>query len=144
MWQQLELASGLDKTEWTGAGSGLSISELEKLNLFHLTDLVALMTLMWKCRSLFLKKNLIIKFWDYLSLLNWIGALTLSLLLKLLRRKFQSLFMKFLSPEVALYLYTSTIQHCCIPYKLVFLTATCYFFWTLGSSLKCIKLKFLL
>ena len=45
-----------------------------------------------------------------LPLLNWIGALTLFLLLKLPRRKLEFLSMKFLSRGLALYLYKSTIQ----------------------------------
>ena len=47
------------------------------------------------------------------ALLNWIGALTLSLLLKL-PQKIGALIrsMKFLSSEVALYLYKSTIRPC--------------------------------
>ena len=47
--------------------------------------------------------------------LDWIGTFTLSLMLKLPPRKLSwSLWksMKFLSPEVALYLYNSTIQPC--------------------------------
>ena len=52
---------------WTlissAAGSGLLISMLEKLSLFRLTGLVTLELRCWNC----------------LSLLNWIGALTLSL-----------------------------------------------------------------
>ena len=53
------------------------------------------------------------------SLVNWIGALTLSLLLKLPPKKIGAVIrsMKFLSPEVALYLYKSTIcpcmEYCC-------------------------------
>ena len=48
------------------------------------------------------------------SHLNWIGALALSPLLKLPQRKFElSIYsMKFLSPEVALYLYKSSICPC--------------------------------
>ena len=53
VWQQLELPSELesdldfvDKTLWTGAGSGLLISMLEKLIWFCLTSLIALVLLM--------------------------------------------------------------------------------------------------
>ena len=53
VWQQLELASELesdldfvDKTLWTGVGSGLLISMLEKLIWFCLTSLIALVLLM--------------------------------------------------------------------------------------------------
>ena len=36
-----------------------------------------------KWMGMFLRKNHILKCWNFLSLVNWIGALTLSLLLKL-------------------------------------------------------------
>ena len=69
--------------------------------------------------GLFLRKNHLLRCWGFLSLLNWIGALALSLLLKLVPAKIAALIssMKFLSPEVALYLYKSTIcpcmEYCC-------------------------------
>ena len=44
---------------------------------------------MWKWMGLFLSKNDILKCWGWLSLLNWIVALTLSLLLKLPPRKLE-------------------------------------------------------
>ena len=51
------------------------------------------------------KEKYLLRCWGWLSLLNWIGALTLSLLLKLSQRKLE------------LYLYKSTIllcmEHCC-------------------------------
>ena len=50
-------------------------------------------------------------YWGCLFLLNWIGALALSSLLKLPPRKLIRS-MKFLSPEVALHLYKSTIRPC--------------------------------
>ena len=49
LWQQLELASNLNliyETLWTGTGSGLLISMLEKLNWFCLTGLITLVLLM--------------------------------------------------------------------------------------------------
>ena len=65
--------------------------------------------------SVFEEKSLS-RCWGYLSAVNWIGALALSLLLKLPARKLDP--MKFLSPEVALYLYTFTIppcmEYCCL------------------------------
>ena len=64
---------------------------------------------------LFVRKNHLLRCWDWVSLLNWVGALTLSLLLKLPPRKLEPFLwtsMKFLSPEVALYLYKSTIRPC--------------------------------
>ena len=39
-----------------------------------------------------LEENQFLSCWDFLSLLNWIGALTLSLLVKLLLRKLEPLF----------------------------------------------------
>ena len=62
----------------------------------------------------FLRKNNLLRLWGYLSLLNWIGALTLSLLLKLLPKKIRDLIrsVKFISPELVLYLYKSTIRPC--------------------------------
>ena len=45
------------ETLWTGAKSSLLISMLEKLNWFHLTNLMTLVLLVWKCMGLFLRKN---------------------------------------------------------------------------------------
>ena len=48
LWQELELAFELNliyKTLWTEAGSTLFISMLEKLNWYHLTDLIILVLL---------------------------------------------------------------------------------------------------
>ena len=61
--------------------------------------------------GLFLRKNHLLRCWGWPSLLNWIGILALSLLLKLPSRALICS-MKFLSPEVALYLYKSTIHPC--------------------------------
>ena len=80
------------KTQWTGVGSGLLISMLEKLNSFHLAGLIALVLLIWKRMDLVLKKNHLLRCWDWLSFPNWIGALTWSLLLKLLPRKLEPWF----------------------------------------------------
>ena len=66
---------------------------------------------MGKLMGLFLWKNHLLRCWGWPSLLNSIGALTLSLLLKLPPRKLDDS-MKFLSPEVALYLCKSTIRPC--------------------------------
>ena len=70
-------------TLWTGTRSGLLISVLGTLNSSHLTGLITMALLMWKWMGLFLKKNHLLRCWGWPSLLNWIGALTLSLLLKL-------------------------------------------------------------
>ena len=42
---------------WIGAGGGLLILMLEKLNWFRLTGLITLVLLMWKWIGLFLRKN---------------------------------------------------------------------------------------
>ena len=70
----------------------LLISMLEKLNLFHLNGQINLVLLIWKWMSLLLRKNRLLICWDYLSLLNWIGGLTLSQLLKLSPRKLEPWF----------------------------------------------------
>ena len=80
------------ETMWTEAGSGLLISMPEKFNWFHLTRLITKVLLMWKRTGLFLRKNHLLRCWGWLSLLNWIGALTLSLLLKLPPRKLEPWF----------------------------------------------------
>ena len=77
---------------WTGAGSELLISMLEKLNWFCLTGLIALVLLMWKWLGLFLSKNHLLRCWCWRTLLNWIGTLTLFLLLKLPSRKLEPWF----------------------------------------------------
>ena len=84
---------------------------------------------MWKWMSFFLRKNDFLRCWGWPLFLNWIGALMLSLLLKLPPRKFGALIssMKFLSPEVALYLYKSTIHPCMEYYCHVWAgAASCY------------------
>ena len=83
-----------------------------KINWFHLTDVITLMLLMWKWMGLFLRENHILRCWGWgwLSLLNWIGALTPSYITKKIGVLIRS--MKFLSPEFALYLYESTIRPC--------------------------------
>ena len=75
-----------------GARSDLLISVLGKLNWFYLTGLLALVLLMWKWMGLFLRKNHLLRCWCWPSFLNQIWLLTLSLLLKLPRRKFESQF----------------------------------------------------
>ena len=77
------------KTLWTEVRSGLLISMLGKLNWFCLTGLITMVLLMWKWMGLFLRKNHLLRCWVWPSLLNWIGVLTLSLLLKLPPRKLE-------------------------------------------------------
>ena len=74
------------------AGSGLLISMLEKLNLFHLNGQITLIVLMWKWMDLFLIKKLLLRCWGCFYLLDWIADLTLSLLLKLPPRKLEPWF----------------------------------------------------
>ena len=93
---------------WTGAGSGLQVSMLGKLNWFCLTDLIILVLLMGKWMGLFLRKNLFLRCQGFLSHLNWIGALILSLLLK--PSPIRS--MKFVSLGISLYLYKSVVRPC--------------------------------
>ena len=62
------------------------------INWFRLTGIITLVLLMWKWMRLFLRKNQLWRCWGLLSLLNWIWALTLSLLLKLPPRKLESWF----------------------------------------------------
>ena len=76
------------KTLWTGVRSSLLISMLGILSRFRLTSLITLVLLMWKWVGLFLKKNHLLRCWGW-SLLSWIGALKLSLLLKLPPRKLE-------------------------------------------------------
>ena len=59
---------------------------------FRMTSLITLMLLIWKWLGLFLRKNRLLRYWGWLSLLNWIGALKLFLLLKLPPRKLASWF----------------------------------------------------
>ena len=68
------------------------ISTLEKISWFCLTGLITLMLLMWKWIDLFLRKNRLLRCCDWPSLLNWTGALTSSLLLKLPPRKLEPWF----------------------------------------------------
>ena len=97
------------ETQWTGTRSGLLISMLGKLNWVHLTSLITMVLLMWKWMGLFWRKNHLLRCWGLPSLLNWIGTLILSA-----SKKTGALIcsVKFLSPEVALYLYESNIHPC--------------------------------
>ena len=66
--------------------------DFNNLSLFLLISLVALVLLMWKCMDLLLRNNLCLRCWDCLSLINWIGVLTLSSWLKLPPRKLEPWF----------------------------------------------------
>ena len=77
----------------------------------------------------FPEEKYLLKCWVCLSLLNWIGAFTLSPLLTLSPKKIGVLIhsMKFFSAEVALYLYKSTIWPCMKYYCHVWAdAASCY------------------
>ena len=106
------------KTLWTWAGNSLLISMLEKINWFCLTGLITLVLLMWKQMGLFLNKSHILRCWGWPSLLNWIGALKLSIT-KTASKKIGAFIhsIKFLFPVVALYLYKSVLcpclEYCC-------------------------------
>ena len=84
LWQQLELASELE------SDLGQEVTcwfQSWKLSWFYLTNPTTLVLFVWKWMDLFLRKNNILRCWGWLSVLNWIGPLTLSLLLKLSPRK---------------------------------------------------------
>ena len=96
-------------TLWTGAGSGLLISVLEKLNWFRLTG----GAIDVKMDGFVLEEKSSIKILG-LTKLNW-GSYIISVA-KTASKKIGALIrsMKFLSPEVALYLYKSTIRPCMV------------------------------
>ena len=140
------------------------ISILKKLNWFGLTCLIILLLFMGEWMSLLAKKNYLLRCWGWLFLPNWIEALTLSLLLKLLPRK--------LEPSFALWSFFVLRLFCIsvnLPYghawntvvmsELMLLVATwncwmsykngyagllllhLFLFWTLGSMSKCSQLN---
>ena len=98
---------------WAEVRSGLLISMLGKLNWFYFMCLITMVLLMWKWIGLLLRRNHLLRCWGWPSLLNLIGALTLSII-KTTTKKIGALIrsVKFLSPEVVLYLYKSTIRPC--------------------------------
>ena len=65
------------------------IVDFNALNLFRFASLKMLVLLTWKRIGLLLRKNHPLRFWRCLSLLNWIGALPLSLLIKLPPRELE-------------------------------------------------------
>ena len=89
LWQQLELASELESDLQDTMGWDRKWLVLEKLSLFQLAGLTTLVLLMWKWMDLLMRKNNLLRCWRWLSLLNWIGALTSSPLQKLLPRKLE-------------------------------------------------------
>ena len=139
------------ETLWTGVRSGLLISILEKLNLFHVIGLLTHFLLVLKWMDLLLKENhflrcsRIVFFYE----LNW-GSYAASFISK----KIGALFLppKFFSSEVALFLHKSTIWPCLDyfchvkagnpswkqVYRAVGLSFV-VFTWGPGSSVKCIS-----
>ena len=109
------------------AGNDLLISMLAKPSLFDWSNNTGAIDVKMDGSVLFD----LLRCWGWLSVLNWIGAFKLSLLLKTASKEIGALIrcMKFLSPEVApeiaLYLYKSTI-HPCIEY--------CYDVWAGAPS----------
>ena len=85
LWQQLELASGFesDLRDYCGQGREVSCWFQCWKNSTGLSSPITLVLLVWKLMGLFLKKNHLLRSWGWLSLRNWIGALTLSQLLNL-------------------------------------------------------------
>ena len=83
---------------------------LTSIFVLHFCSMVLLM---WKWMGLFLRKNHLLRCWGWPSLLNCIGAYIISIA-KTASKKIGVLIrsMKFLSPEIALYLYKSTICPC--------------------------------
>ena len=118
---------------------------------------------MWKWVGLFLRKNRLLRCWGWLSLLNWIWALTWSLLLKLPLRKLEPWFvlwsfflLRLLCKPINLpygHAWNTVVMsglllliatwNCCISHKNDMLDCWSFFAasWTLGSSLKCSQLK---
>ena len=107
------VTTSLSSELWAWAGSGLLISMLEKLIWFRLTGLITLVLLMW-WMGLLLRKNHLLKCWGWVSLLNWVEALTLISIAETVSKEVWVLIcsMTFLSPEVALYHCKSTTWLC--------------------------------
>ena len=80
------------ETLWTGVRSGLLISMLRKVSWFRLTGRITMVLLIWKWMVLFLWKSHLLRCLGWPAVLNWIGVLKLSLLLKLPPRKLERLF----------------------------------------------------
>ena len=103
------------ETLWSRVKTGLLISMLGKLSWFHFTSLKAMVLLVWKWIGLFLRTEFLGLTFSYK--LDW-SSYIISIA-KTGSEKIGALIrsMKFLSPEVALYLYKSTIcpcmEYCC-------------------------------
>ena len=102
------------ETRWTGVRSGLLISRLGKLSWFRLTGLINNGSIDVKMAGSILEEKSSFKMLGltFSSKLDW-GSYIISIA-KTASKKIGALirFMKFLSPEVALYLYKSSIRPC--------------------------------
>ena len=77
------------ETLWTEVKRGLLISVLGKPSWFRLISLITMVLLMSKWIGLFSRKSHLLRWWGWPSLLNWIRALILSVLIKLSQRKLE-------------------------------------------------------
>ena len=120
--EQLELAPELesdlqDTDDWL-TGVACLFQRWKNSAGFLLTGLSTWVILIWKWIVLFFRKNHPFRCWGWVSLLNLIGALPLSLA-EIASKNIGALIhsMKFLFPEVTLYLYKSTtwlyMKYCC-------------------------------
>ena len=117
LWQQLEFASELESDLWDTVDWGrkwLADSNAGKTQLVLFDQSSNTEAIDMKIYGPVLEEKSSLKMLGLTSIPNWIGALTLSLLLKSISMKFGTLTcsMKFLCPKVALYLYQLTIQPC--------------------------------
>ena len=93
--QQLELVFKLEselRDTVSLARKWLPNSNARKTHLFCLTSLITMVLLMWNWTGIFLKKKHVLGWWDCISFLNWIAALTWSPLLKLFLKKLETWF----------------------------------------------------
>ena len=96
LWQQLRLSSELesdllDTMDW--GRKWLFNFNAGKTQLVSFGQFLTLVLLMWKWNGLFFFRKIhLLRCWGCLILLNWIGALTLSLLLKLPPKKLEPWF----------------------------------------------------
>ena len=99
-------------TVCSGEWIDLVIPVLWKLRLLNLVVRITLVLLMWKWMGQFLMKIHILRYWECISLLNWIGVFSLSMLLKLRWRKFEALFVMPSFFFLRLYLISVNLTSC--------------------------------
>ena len=93
LWQQIELALNFWFTRHCGLGQKVACwFHCWKISTGSVWPSITLVLLMWKWMGLFLRKNHLLRCWDWLYIPNWIGALTLSSLLNLLPVKLEPWF----------------------------------------------------